>query len=298
MRISEFPQASLQFSNLPGPTHTLVVGGFPLKGIYPIYPPSGKIRVGISAFSYADQVHLTVVSHRSLPNAGPSLLQGITAQVDQLSKQLSQRRVPGESRRSARHSSLNNPEMTKPPTRQIHMQLQVVQEELQQLSHRLDTPKMGVVLSAGSDAGEENLHSSDDESLGGGVSMSSRSPADQAQLRTRLKTLKTEFSELIGELRRRSSIVEGVPMSFEDEECEDDYRKPRKRALSVVSMSMSRRNSIFSGRSLTTPESSGCYSSSDDDDHPSSPSHEVRMFNPNAANNMRLSSSPIRTTAV
>lgn len=95
------------------------------------------------------------------------------------------------------------------------MQLQVVQEELQQLSHRLDTPKMGVVLSAGSDAGEENLHSSDDESLGGGVSMSSRSPADQAQLRTRLKTLKTEFSELIGELRRRSSIVEGVPMSFE-----------------------------------------------------------------------------------
>lgn len=81
MRISEFPQASLQFSNLPGPTHTLVVGGFPLKGIYPIYPPSGKIRVGISAFSYADQVHLTVVSHRSLPNAGPSLLQGITAQV-------------------------------------------------------------------------------------------------------------------------------------------------------------------------------------------------------------------------
>lgn len=86
------------------------------------------------------------------------------------------------------------------------MQLQVVQEELQELSHRLDSPptKLGVSIGVGP---EEDLHSSEDESLGGG--------AGQAQLRTRLKTLKTEYSELIGELRRRSSIVEGVPMSFE-----------------------------------------------------------------------------------
>lgn len=90
------------------------------------------------------------------------------------------------------------------------MQLQVVQEELQQLSHRLDVPPPA--LGVGGEAQEENLRSSE-ESLGGGVPPLSSN--GQAQLRTRMKTLKTEFSELIGELRRRSSIVEGVPMSFE-----------------------------------------------------------------------------------
>lgn len=80
------------------------------------------------------------------------------------------------------------------PSLQIHMQLQVVQEELQELSHRLDTPPL---------SGQEEL---DQEELAAG---------GQAQLRTRMRTLKSEFTELMGELRRRSSIVEGVPMSFE-----------------------------------------------------------------------------------
>jgi len=100
---------------------------------------------------------------------------------------------------------------------QIHMQLQVVQEELQQLSHQLDTrddrdsgPSMALPFTS---VNSEDIRSSE-ESLEGG-NMASLTPAGQAHLRTRLKTLKNEFNELIGELRRRSSIVEGVPMSFE-----------------------------------------------------------------------------------
>jgi hypothetical protein len=98
------------------------------------------------------------------------------------------------------------------------MQLQVVQEELQQLSHRLDTEheiRMDDVGQPGplTSVSSEDVRSSE-ESLEIGV-VSSLSPAGQAHLRTRLKTLKNEFNELIGELRRRSSIVEGVPMSFE-----------------------------------------------------------------------------------
>ncbi|ODN04206.1 putative diacylglycerol O-acyltransferase tgs1 [Orchesella cincta] len=157
------PDASLQFSNLPGPTCTAVIGGYPLKGIYPIYPPPGRIRAAISVFTYADQVHVTVVTHRSLIDAGPKLLKGMTEQarsnsyimsqsqqlprphyspflekkqiarnyekqtvyinfifnVEQLSRQLSQRRVPGESRRSTRNFNQGgNQEITKPPTRQ------------------------------------------------------------------------------------------------------------------------------------------------------------------------------------
>lgn len=41
------------------------------------------------------------------------------------------------------------------------------------------------------------------------------SPAGQVELQNRLKSLKNEFAQLIGELRRRSSIVEGIAMSFE-----------------------------------------------------------------------------------
>jgi len=41
------------------------------------------------------------------------------------------------------------------------------------------------------------------------------SPAGQIELQNRLKSLKNEFAQLIGELRRRSSIVEGIAMSFE-----------------------------------------------------------------------------------
>lgn len=74
-------QASLQFSNLPGPTSTVVIGGYPLKGIYPIYPPPGRLRAAISVLTYADQVHITVVTHRSLLNAGPKLMKGMTEQV-------------------------------------------------------------------------------------------------------------------------------------------------------------------------------------------------------------------------
>lgn len=41
------------------------------------------------------------------------------------------------------------------------------------------------------------------------------SAAGQMELQNRLQSLKIEFAQLIGELRRRSSIVEGIAMSFE-----------------------------------------------------------------------------------
>ncbi|CAL8120121.1 unnamed protein product [Orchesella dallaii] len=311
-------KASLQFSNLPGPTCTTVIGGYPLKGIYPIYPPPGRIRAAITVFTYADQVHVTVVTHRSLIDAGPKLLKGMTEQVDQLSRQLSQRRVPGESRRSTRNFNQgNNQEITKPPTRQIQLQLQVVQEELAHLNSRLEA--QGIILSEQdylsvapcfASPGLSNLASSSSSSGGGGggvscyadssastaVSNNTDEPlelsnAGQVELHNRLKSLKTEFAELIGELRRRSSIVEGITLSFEDEETEEEYRKPRKRALSVVSMT--RRSSIFSSRSNTAPESP-VYSS--DEELPSSPPPEIRPYA--TCSNIRHTSSPMRTTAV
>ena len=68
---------------MSGPTTTIVIGGHPLKGIYPFYPPSGKIRVAVTVFTYADQVHVTALAHRSLPNACNSLLVGMALEVNQ-----------------------------------------------------------------------------------------------------------------------------------------------------------------------------------------------------------------------
>lgn len=96
-------------------------------------------------------------------------------------------------------------------------------------------------------------------------------------------------------------------ISRQDAENEEEYRKPRKRALSVVSMT--RRSSIFSSRSNTAPESP-MYSS--EDELPSSPVGDVRQPTGQVVNsassssagyptptpNIRHSSSPMRTTAV
>ena len=72
----------------------------------------------------------------------------------------------------------------------------MVQEELQQLTHQLDHSDSLYVRQPG----EESI---------------SPGPSGPIQLKNRLKSLKNEFTDLIGELRRRSSIVEGMTLSFE-----------------------------------------------------------------------------------
>jgi len=66
--------ASLQFSSLPGPSATVLVGGHPLKGVYTILPAPSCSGLAISVFTYADQVYVTALSEMSCQNLTKKLL--------------------------------------------------------------------------------------------------------------------------------------------------------------------------------------------------------------------------------
>jgi len=74
-------QASVQVASAQGPQVLVAMGGFVLKGVYPFVPPPGDVRLAITLFSYADQVHITALAHPSLKDAPVALLKGITLQV-------------------------------------------------------------------------------------------------------------------------------------------------------------------------------------------------------------------------
>ncbi|KAG8224818.1 hypothetical protein J437_LFUL002264, partial [Ladona fulva] len=103
--------ASLQFSALPGPPGTLLVGGHPLKGVFPILPVPEGLGLSISAFTYADQVYVTVAADSGLAAAAKVLLSHLQAQIELLWQLLLHRRLPGELRPPpiSRNSDLARP---------------------------------------------------------------------------------------------------------------------------------------------------------------------------------------------
>jgi hypothetical protein len=71
----------LQFSSLPGPTSTLLVGGHPLKGVYPLLPAQDSLGLAVSVFTYADQVYVAIISDSTLRSAASTLLHHLHCQV-------------------------------------------------------------------------------------------------------------------------------------------------------------------------------------------------------------------------
>nr|CAD7200970.1 unnamed protein product [Timema douglasi] len=74
-------KASLQFASLPGPPSTLMVGGHPLKGVYPLLPAQSTLGLAVSVFTYADQVYVAVISDSALGPAASMLLHHLNSQV-------------------------------------------------------------------------------------------------------------------------------------------------------------------------------------------------------------------------
>nr|CAD7394682.1 unnamed protein product [Timema cristinae] len=198
-------KASLQFASLPGPPSTLMVGGHPLKGVYPLLPAQSTLGLAVSVFTYADQVYVAVISDSALGPAASMLLHHLNSQVSDtggerylnsqielLWKLLLHRRVPGESRS---HYSIARPDVTGSPIRELQLRLCTVQKEVQRLTQ------------------------------------SSQMETEAA----RLQHLKTEFSELLTELQRRHSLIGNSSPFFEDEEVNGELWRPRRRAMSCTS---------------------------------------------------------------
>ncbi|XP_023701510.1 uncharacterized protein LOC111861300 isoform X2 [Cryptotermes secundus] len=235
-------KATLQFSSLPGPTSTLLVGGHPLKGVYPLLPAQNGLGLAVSVFTYADQVYVAIISDSTLGPAANTLLHHLHCQIELLWQLLLHRRVPGESRS---HVLLRRTDVTGSPVRELRLRLTCVQEEVQ----RLATCK--------SPSQQQNSQSSD-------------SSGSEQQDVARLQNLKTEFSELLSELHRRNSAaVGGNSPLFEDEEVGGELWRPRRRAMSCSSSRHSSRSLVgllsaarpasfiesYSNRSPTNPSS-------------------------------------------
>jgi len=94
---------------------------------------------------------------------------------------------------------------------QIHIQLQEVQEELQHLSQQLEPEDQ----EEGDPLSEREEEEEEDFSEASTSLLATRGSPTHVHLRSRMKSLQTEFVDLMGELRRRSSIIDGLPVSFE-----------------------------------------------------------------------------------
>ncbi|KAF4532867.1 hypothetical protein B566_EDAN001470, partial [Ephemera danica] len=67
--------ASLQFASLPGPSATVLVGGHPLKCVYPLLPtPEAGPGLAVSVFTYADQVYVSVLAEKAQHPSARQLL--------------------------------------------------------------------------------------------------------------------------------------------------------------------------------------------------------------------------------
>ncbi|XP_042893892.1 uncharacterized protein LOC122267809 [Penaeus japonicus] len=278
---------SLQYSSLPGPTTSLLLGGYTVKHIYNVSPPRDPTPVSVTVLTYADQVHVSVAARRSLPSAvaiTKSILAEFENQCHQMADLLANRRIPGEQRRSLIFSlsELNHTQ----PISDLQEKLSRVQAELQRVTQQYEAEARasysdhhyqdhegegeGDGDTAEGDEGSEVSAVSSDAALisGGGAVPSIRprtTPNSRHELATKVQSLKDEFTDLLTEIRRRKSVTEGggcvgIGVQTEFEEDDGEIRRPRKRALSTTSTwssSSGREVSSCMARPLTTPTQMG-----------------------------------------
>ncbi|XP_076046502.1 uncharacterized protein LOC143028391 [Oratosquilla oratoria] len=325
-------RVSLQYSSLPGPTNSLLLGGYTVKHMYNISPARSPTNVSVTVLTYADQVHISVAARRTLPNAArmvrwilrefqkqifnsppishaiPHTIPLFLPQCLQLSDQLANRRIPGEQGRSLVFS-LDDLAGAQPLS-ELQEKLIRVQEELQQVTRQYEAEMQTVTDEQEDDTAERTSETSSgsETSLLGCSSSTTQQPTaahqhplrhhlhlnlqpleDQQQqqsstsplcrrheaLTSKVQALKTEFAELLSEIRRRKSLVDGAALPIapefefphksrlspissltsQDDEADGVIRRPRKRTLSAVSLrsSVSRELSSCTARPLATP---------------------------------------------
>ncbi|XP_069951353.1 uncharacterized protein [Cherax quadricarinatus] len=218
-------RTSLQYSSLPGPTSSLLLGGYTVKHIFNVSPPRAPTPVSVTVFTYADQVHLSVAARRTLPAAHAltaALLKEFENQCVQMSELLANRRIPGEQRRTQVFSfgELDNSQSIT----DLQIKLGRVQAELQLVTQHYESQLQATLAerrqhlqenaadainsseaSSGGEASELSLLSRS-HSGGSVFGCGARSPTSRQDLATRVQKLKDEFTDLLTEIRRRKSV--------------------------------------------------------------------------------------------
>ncbi|KAK4301935.1 hypothetical protein Pmani_025961 [Petrolisthes manimaculis] len=82
-------RCSLQYSSLPDPTTSLLLGGYTVKHIYNVSPPRTPTPVSVTVLTYADQVHVAVAARRSLP-AAQAITTSILAEFENQCSQMAE----------------------------------------------------------------------------------------------------------------------------------------------------------------------------------------------------------------
>ncbi|XP_065332313.1 uncharacterized protein LOC135934470 [Cloeon dipterum] len=196
---------SLQFSSLPGPPATVLVGGHPLKAVYTILPAPSYSGLAISVFTYADQVYVTALSEMGCQILTKELLQNLNHEIECMWNLLLYRRAPGEGRPANLVFKMSD---ATSPVEELQARLHEVQGEVATVSNTLRNK---------SDCQNDDSPVADEKG---------------EELTDKLDKLKSEFTQLLQEVRRRKSLL-GDPGSapcFEDEEIGGELWRPRRRS--------------------------------------------------------------------
>ncbi|CAL1546181.1 unnamed protein product, partial [Lymnaea stagnalis] len=231
-----YSRCTLMVANIAGPTNILKLDSREVKCMMYWVPPLHKVPLTVSFITYADQIRMAVISDRSvIPN--PDLLtRDFNFKLENLSKLLAHRRIPGENSAANRHenihllSSFTLDDLT---AEQIQLEMSLVQQELHEMKLQLES-------------GPSNHISRND-----------------TELMSRIEALKERSRELMMYLRKRKADEsEGGVIFSEEDDLESEaggqerHQKPFRRRTLSMSSKMSTASVSSTHRPLSTASTS------------------------------------------
>ncbi|XP_067122951.1 putative diacyglycerol O-acyltransferase MT1468 isoform X1 [Centruroides vittatus] len=229
-------KATVNYSNLPGPSEFIVLGSRKLKKFCYWMACNPNVPVSFSLLTYGGNLTVAVSADQTIVTTPKDLIKNFIAEINKLAHLLAKRRIPGEQRRRSSYTSeRRQEEIIKPPMQQLQQKLNLVQEELHEVGQKFDMLNR----------------------LDSSVIIEYKGvPISRSALYWKLEELKEEFSELLAEMRRRKSLADGIIINIEDEDMDGEVRRPRRRALSTSGRRASFStiaSTVSTARPLTTP---------------------------------------------
>ncbi|GAB6022741.1 hypothetical protein CHUAL_006837 [Chamberlinius hualienensis] len=230
-------KASLTINNIPGPEYNVYAMTTKLKSIVCMIPPRDGVPLSITITTNAKVLKIGIMTDSGTISDPNSIIDGFIYQIEVMARLLASRRIPGEHRRKSSFIFDLSHLDQGPSTEEIQKELHKIQKEIHEFGLKL---------------AEVSQNSSFNYSDG---QMAGISP-QEAVLRLKMSELKQEFSNLLAQLRRRKSVVQGSFIIDEDEDLDGELRRPRRRAVSVPSRKSSLTATTSTARPLTTPSTS------------------------------------------
>ncbi|KAG8181604.1 hypothetical protein JTE90_017724 [Oedothorax gibbosus] len=200
--------ATLRFCSLPGPERTVTLASSKLKAVTFWMDAHPDVPVAFCVFSYAGCFYVGVSADSGTIASPKVLIKGFARHLDRMYGIVSKRKIPGqERRRSSFTVERRREEIFKPSVKEINCRLHAVQDELHEISRKLEVTRMP------------------------GYSHPAEYPpvaSYQNALHLRAEELKEEFVELITELRKRRTGSVAVDVEAYDHDLDGELRRPPK----------------------------------------------------------------------